>query len=144
MSTSAPFTSLQAIASHLGPTAVLSTKLTSLTWPRSDAAAARAVTIMWDDARRLVRIRAPFSLASVGVEHADPSALALAVAKVNYTLEVVGLELDQELAFVAHASLDADGAVASSVIDQLLTAIDTCESRVATVFAELRAVSGAS
>lgn len=156
MNPSPALSSLQDIASYLGPVdgsaaggtsrsiEVLSDDRSSLIWPRSDTAAARFVAIIWDDARHLVRIRVPLPLAALGVAEADRRAVALAVAKVNCTLEVVGLELDDDLVFVAHAFHDADGRIATSIFDQLLAAIDACETRVITVFAELRDERGAT
>lgn len=99
------------------------------------------VTFEWDGAGELVRLRAPIALRDLGIEQADPRDLALGIAKVNVALEVVGLELDQELAFVTHAFI-VDGAVPSATLTRMMEAVDACEKRAIEVLAQLPASAG--
>jgi hypothetical protein len=124
------------IAAHLGTTS----SVTRVTLARAGTAMP-TVTLEWDAAGELLRLRAAIDLRDLRVEQAEPRALALAVATINVSLEVVGLELDQELAFVTNAFI-VDGAVPSATLDRMLEAVDACEKRAVDVLTALRTSGG--
>lgn len=102
-----------------------------------------SVTLIWDIPREALRLRAVVDLDELGVDHVELPALALAIARINVSLEVVGLEHDAGLAFVTHAFFD-DGAVSAATVARLLAAVDACEARATAVLSALRTAGGAA
>lgn len=125
-------TSAADVAAHLGTTSGAARVILA-----RDSTAMPAVVLEWDAAGATLRLRAVIDLGALGVERAEPNALALAIATINVSLEVLGLELDRELAFVTHAFI-VDGSVPSATLDRLLESVDACEERTLDVLTPLR------
>lgn len=122
-------TSIPDLAAHLGATGREAHVRAPghVTLPRASTAMP-TVTLTWDTTREVLHLRAPVDLRALGLDQTAPRALALAVAAINVSISVVGLELDHDLAFVTHAFFD-EGAAPAASLDRMLQAVDDCEER---------------
>jgi hypothetical protein len=116
------------VARHFGPLAVTGTDPNRLAWarPRGNTLA----HVEWSTTERLVRITAPLDL---DLTRIDRHVLALAISEVNLGLEILGLELDTELAFVSHLFFEDGDRVSLRAFDAVVIAIEIAASRLAVV-----------